>query len=118
MIKSPSGNDVADTTKLTPSVGYAGGPYAQPVIGARVSGSNTLLDGKITSGSMLGFNAGAGGASLLWKTPSGATMKQWKMNSLSAAQDAITNILQAQADEVVAATMAATGVLTAITPTP
>lgn len=87
----PSG-DVADTTMLTPSRGYSGGPYAIPVIGAAPGTTSEYYGGEITSGSVLGYVASAGRAMLLWKTPSNATVKSWPMDDLAAVNTAIATI--------------------------
>lgn len=88
----PTG-DVKDTTLVTPNKGYAGGPYALPVIGAAAGTTNTYYGGKITSGSALGLApASAGRSFLLWKTASNATVASWQMDNEAAIATAIATI--------------------------
>ena len=90
----PSG-DIKDTTKVTPSKGYSGGPYAPLEIGAGLGTTSTIYGGRIVSGSELFGTASAGRSFLLWKTPSNGTVASWKMDDEAAIQTGIETIATA-----------------------
>ena len=76
--------DLVDTTKLHPEFVPKGTAPAFPVL-------STQFGGKLTSGSFKFFNKTSKPV-ILWKTPSGTTIKRWEMASDAALQTAKTTI--------------------------
>lgn len=110
-----SGNvvDAKNTDQATALPCFTGGPFKIPEIGPRISGSNTLYDGKVTNiasgGSLLGFNAGAGRPAILWKTASNATVGMWHMVDEAAVQTALASIATALGADEAAIFLNSTG---------